>query len=258
MAARPTSTGVAPSSSSTSALAAPAGGSAPRRSPASPSPSGPRFSSAKRAEAHRKAHHSHSPEPGSPTPGPGSPSGSPQTGGQEVRITREEVESAFNFFDVSGKGILRPKDLKARLSAFYPNMTNKEYRFLISEQNFTVDTLWSLLENNNITNFDPVREAFKVYDPHGSGFVDPEVLKGIMSRMGYGEMTKEDMEVLIRTADVDGDGRISLDDFKNMLSFNKHSAAGGKSGEHGGAGARFPPPITSPITSDDSEDEGKF
>jgi len=32
----------------------------------------------------------------------------------------------------------------------------------ISEPNFTVDTLWSLLENNNITNFDPVKEAFKV------------------------------------------------------------------------------------------------
>ena len=81
---------------------------------------------------------------------------------QGIRITREEVESAFNFFDVAGRGVLRPKDLKARLSAFYPNMTNKEYRFLISEPNFTVDTLWNLLENNNITNFDPVKEAFKV------------------------------------------------------------------------------------------------
>eukprot|EP00999_Lentomonas_sp_LEN2_P002734 NODE_606_length_1330_cov_73.290108_g567_i0.p1 GENE.NODE_606_length_1330_cov_73.290108_g567_i0~~NODE_606_length_1330_cov_73.290108_g567_i0.p1 ORF type:complete len:231 (-),score=39.03 NODE_606_length_1330_cov_73.290108_g567_i0:532-1224(-) len=147
-----------------------------------------------------------------------------------IKITREEVEAAFNFFDVSGKGILRPKDLKARLSAFYPNMTNKEYRFLISEPNFTVDTLWNLLQNNNITNFDPVREAFKVYDPNDTGFVDPEVLKQIMSRMGYGEMTKEDMDVLIKTADVDNDGKISLEDFRNMLNFNKYS----KDGKDGG------------------------
>eukprot|EP01061_Rhynchopus_euleeides_P006096 TRINITY_DN15172_c0_g1_i1.p1 TRINITY_DN15172_c0_g1~~TRINITY_DN15172_c0_g1_i1.p1 ORF type:complete len:179 (+),score=89.76 TRINITY_DN15172_c0_g1_i1:210-746(+) len=141
--------------------------------------------------------------------------------GQGVRITREEVESAFAFFDVQGKGVLRPKDLKARLGAFYPQMTNKEYRFLISEPNFTVDTLWNLLDSNNITNFDPVREAFKVYDPQDSGFVDTSVLKNIMSRMGYGEMTKEDMDVLIKTADVDGDGKISLDDFRSMLQFNK-------------------------------------
>mmetsp|Transcript_82820 Transcript_82820/g.138211 ORF Transcript_82820/g.138211 Transcript_82820/m.138211 type:complete len:171 (+) Transcript_82820:22-534(+) len=141
---------------------------------------------------------------------------------QGIRITREEVESAFNFFDVAGRGVLRPKDLKARLSAFYPNMTNKEYRFLISEPNFTVDTLWNLLENNNITNFDPVKEAFKVYDPQDTGYVDSDVLRGIMSRMGYGELTKEDMEVLVKTADVDGDGKISLDDFRNMLNFNKY------------------------------------
>jgi len=100
-------------------------------------------------------------------------------------------------------------------------MTNKEYRFLISEPNFTVDTLWNLLENNSITNFDPVKEAFRVYDPNGTGYVDVDTLNQIMSRMGYGDMTKEDMEVLIKTADVDGDGRISLEDFRSMLSVNK-------------------------------------
>lgn len=93
---------------------------------------------------------------------------------------------------------------------------------MISEPNFTVDTLWNLLENNNITNFDPVKEAFKVYDPHDTGFVDNDVLRGIMSRMGYGELTKDDMDVLVKTADADGDGKISLEDFRNMLNFNKY------------------------------------
>eukprot|EP01063_Lacrimia_lanifica_P002708 TRINITY_DN1143_c0_g1_i1.p2 TRINITY_DN1143_c0_g1~~TRINITY_DN1143_c0_g1_i1.p2 ORF type:complete len:185 (+),score=93.64 TRINITY_DN1143_c0_g1_i1:57-611(+) len=149
----------------------------------------------------------------------------PKAKSQGIKITHEEVEAAFAFFDVQGKGVLRPKDLKARLGAFYPQMTNKEYRFLISEPNFTVDTLWNLLDNNTISNFDPVKEAFKVYDPQDTGYVDCDVLKTIMSRMGYGDMTKEDMEVLIRTADVDGDGRISLDDFRGMLNFNKQAEA---------------------------------
>uniref|UniRef100_A0A7S1QGK0 EF-hand domain-containing protein n=1 Tax=Neobodo designis TaxID=312471 RepID=A0A7S1QGK0_NEODS len=138
-----------------------------------------------------------------------------------VRITREEVEQAFAFFDAGKTGVLRPQHLKAKLSAFYPHMTNKEYRFLISEPNFTVDTLWALLENNTITNFDPVKEAFRVYDPNNTGFVDTTVLKEIMRNMGYGEMSKDDMDVLVKTADVDGDGRISLDDFRNMLNMNR-------------------------------------
>jgi len=166
----------------------------------------------------------------------------PKAPEQGIHLTREEVEAAFSFFDVSGKGVLRPKDLKARLSAFYPNMTNKEYRFLISEPNFTVDTLWSLLENNNITNFDPVKEAFKVYDPHDTGFVDPEVLRGIMSRMGYGDLTKEDMDVLIKTADADADGRISLEDFRNMLNFNKYPAGEESKKPAGATGSRSPDP----------------
>lgn len=33
-------------------------------------------------------------------------------------------------------------------------------------------------------------DPFQVYDPHDTGFVDSEVLRGIMSRMGYGELTK--------------------------------------------------------------------
>ena len=148
------------------------------------------------------------------------PSGTSGHGGS-IRITREEVEEAFNFFDKDGTGVLKPRDLKNRLSAFYPHMSNKEYRFLVSEPNFTVETLWNLLENNTVTNFDPVREAFRVYDPNNTGYVDRDVLATVMGRMGYGEMTPEDMQVLITTADIDGDGLISLEDFRNMLTFSK-------------------------------------
>ena len=135
------------------------------------------------------------------------------------KISRAEVEQAFAFFDKSGTGVLRPRDLKNRLSPFYPHMTNNECRFLISEPNFTVDKLWSLLENNTVTNFDPVKEAFAVYDPNHTGYVDTEVLKNIMKGLGYGsDLKPDDLEVLIRTADVDGDGKVSEADFRNMLS----------------------------------------
>ena len=56
-------------------------------------------------------------------------------------VNRKEVEEAFKYFDVSGKKKLTPKDLKKRLSVFYPNMSNKEYKFLISETTFTMYVL---------------------------------------------------------------------------------------------------------------------
>jgi Ca2+-binding EF-hand superfamily protein len=60
-----------------------------------------------------------------------------------------------------------------------------------------------------------------VYDPHETGFVDIDVLKSIFSNLGFGEITQEDMNVLVETADVDGDGKISLADFRGMVKYNK-------------------------------------
>eukprot|EP01028_Stygiella_incarcerata_P011806 TRINITY_DN68872_c0_g2_i1.p1 TRINITY_DN68872_c0_g2~~TRINITY_DN68872_c0_g2_i1.p1 ORF type:complete len:276 (-),score=98.42 TRINITY_DN68872_c0_g2_i1:48-875(-) len=138
-----------------------------------------------------------------------------------LEIDYEEVKEAFEFFDSAGKGVIRPKDLKEKLEVFYPNLTIKDYKFLIDDPNFTLDKLYELLSTNDLGHFDPVREAFKVYDPRDTGYVDPDMLRGIMSGLGHGVITEEDMNVLIKTADVDGDGRINLSDFREMLRVNR-------------------------------------
>ena len=39
---------------------------------------------------------------------------------------------------------------------------------MINEPNFTKETLEKLLADNELGQFDPVKEALKVYDPHGA------------------------------------------------------------------------------------------
>ena len=68
--------------------------------------------------------------------------------------------------------------------------------------------------------------ARQVYDPQGTGFVDHETLRSIFENLGYGEITDEDLAVLVETADADGDGKISLDDFRGML--DEQGAAAGR------------------------------
>jgi hypothetical protein len=36
---------------------------------------------------------------------------------------------------------------------------------------------------------------FQVYDPHDTGYVDMEVLKGIFVNLGFGEMSHDDVQV---------------------------------------------------------------
>lgn len=58
--------------------------------------------------------------------------------GKKKWIDKKEVETAFRFFDINNKQKISHKDLKRRLQVFYPHMSNKEFKFLIPEQSFTV------------------------------------------------------------------------------------------------------------------------
>ena len=141
-------------------------------------------------------------------------------------IDDEELDAAFEFFDVDKTGTITAANLKDRLGAFYKNLPQKEIKLLLGNGKFTKETLRQLLMNNDLGAYDPTREAFKAYDPNGTGYVDTETLRTIFSSLGYGEITDDDLAVLVETADVDNDGRVSLEDFRKMLKFDKGAADG--------------------------------
>merc|ERR1711988_1637331 len=131
-----------------------------------------------------------------------------------IPVDPDEIKAAFEFFDVNKKGKLNAADLKTRCSIFYKTMTPKDYKLLVGDSGeITLKQLTKLLVQNELEDYDPVKEAFKVYDP--------EILRNIFQSLDYGEITDEDLQVLIQAADVDGDGKISLEDFRGMLKFNK-------------------------------------
>ncbi len=84
------------------------------------------------------------------------------------------------------------------MGAFYTNLPIKEYKFLMNgETELTYDDLYDLLKNNEVSNFDPVAEAFAVYDPLGTGFADNNVLKDVFKNLGFGELSDADVKVLV-------------------------------------------------------------
>merc|ERR1712166_354203 len=148
----------------------------------------------------------------------------PENSSQRVGIPvdLDEIKAAFDFFDVHKKGKLNAQDLKQRCSIFYKSMTPKDYKLLVGESGeISLKQLQRLLGQNELEEYDPVKEAFKVYDPNNTGFADPEILRNIFKQLDYGDITDEDLQVLIQAADVDGDGKINLSDFRGMLKFNK-------------------------------------
>jgi calmodulin len=60
-------------------------------------------------------------------------------------------------------------------------------------------------------------EAFKVFDKDGNGFITSHELRNIMIQLEE-DLTPEEIEEMVREADINNDGQIDLDEFVKMMS----------------------------------------
>ena len=82
-----------------------------------------------------------------------------------LKPTQEEIKLAFSFLDIDKSGQVSLANLKKRLGIFFPDMTAKEYKFLMNNRKeLTIEDLTEFLSENEIgdADFDPIAEAFKV------------------------------------------------------------------------------------------------
>lgn len=135
-----------------------------------------------------------------------------------VYVSKEDISAAFDMLDIEKNGSIHFPTLKKRLGIFFPEMTAREFRFLMNnKKEITLDDLIELIEDNDIQNYDPVAEAFKAYDPHSQGHIDIEKLKDIFRSYDMGELVDDEIDLIKRAADVDNDGLITLSDFRTLL-----------------------------------------
>lgn len=55
-----------------------------------------------------------------------------------------------------------------------------------------------------------LREAFKVFDKDGNGFISAAELRHVMTNLGE-KLTDEQVEEMIKEADIDGDGQVNYE-----------------------------------------------
>ena len=61
-----------------------------------------------------------------------------------------------------------------------------------------------------------ILEAFKVFDRDGNGFISAAELRHVMTNLGE-KLTDEEVDEMIREADIDGDGQINYEEFVKMM-----------------------------------------
>lgn len=65
-----------------------------------------------------------------------------------------------------------------------------------------------------------LKEAFSVFDKNGDGFISANELRHVMTNLGE-KLTDEEVEDMIKEADLDGDGLVNYEEFVTILTSAK-------------------------------------
>ena len=135
-----------------------------------------------------------------------------------------EVKEAFDMFDRDKDGKININELSNVMKALGYNLTEKEVSEIMGENDNDNDGKLKLEEvlflvNNRskeIDTEDELIEAFRLFDKEGKGYIGIDEIKHLLLMLGE-SMTNEEIEEIITQADLDGDGKVSYQDFAKLM-----------------------------------------
>lgn len=135
-----------------------------------------------------------------------------------------EFREAFSLFDKDGDGFVSSKELGTVMRSLGQNPTEAELQDMINEVdtdgNGTIDFPEFLtMMSRKIFDDDSdaeLKEAFKTFDSDGNGFISAAELRHVMTNLGE-KLTDEEVEEMVREADIDGDGHVNYEEFVRMM-----------------------------------------
>ncbi|XP_024951770.2 calmodulin-like protein 8 isoform X1 [Citrus sinensis] len=142
-----------------------------------------------------------------------------------------EFQEAFCMLDGDGDGCITIEELAVAIKSLDQNPTEEELRNMISEVdvngNGTIEfgEFLNLMARKMKENEaqEELKEAFKVFDKDQDGYISPNEwsfmdlqLRHVMMNIGE-KVTDEELEQMVREADLDGDGQINYEEFARMM-----------------------------------------
>ncbi|KAK6929888.1 EF-hand domain [Dillenia turbinata] len=135
-----------------------------------------------------------------------------------------EFKEAFSLFDKDGDGCITIEELATVIRSLDQNPTEEELQDMISEidtdGNGTIEFVEFLhLMAKKVKETDAeeeLKEAFKVFDKDQNGYISANELRHVMINLGE-KLTDEEVDQMIKEADLDGDGQVNFEEFVKMM-----------------------------------------
>ncbi|XP_027461685.1 calmodulin-1-like [Zalophus californianus] len=143
------------------------------------------------------------------------------------QMTEEQIaefKEAFSPFEKDGNGTITTKELGTVMRALSQNPTEAESQDMINEVdangNGTIDFPEFLTmmarKMKDIDREEEIRKAFRVFDKDGNSYISAAELCHVMTNLG--EKLTDEVDEMIREADIDGVGQVNYEEFVQMMT----------------------------------------
>jgi len=144
------------------------------------------------------------------------------------QLTNEQIEEfkeAFLLFDRDNDGFITTKELGTVMRSLGQSPTEHELQDMINEVDTdgsgTIDFPEFLQmmakKMKDIDSEEEITEAFRVFDKDGNGYISAAELRHVMTSLGE-KLTDDEVDEMIREADLNGDGQIDYEEFVKMMT----------------------------------------
>ncbi|CAF1233425.1 unnamed protein product [Adineta steineri] len=153
-----------------------------------------------------------------------------RSGSISTEIGQEQIDhirDAFAVFDKEMTGSITTEQFSKVLESFGYNVPETELTTFISQLDIDKSGTIEFEEylsfmltfiKKNVTTEENLRDAFNLFDQDGDGFINTTDLRDIMTNLGE-KITDEDIDEMIREADIDKDFKVNFYEFQRIMSF---------------------------------------
>ncbi|XP_057374906.1 troponin C-like [Daphnia carinata] len=138
------------------------------------------------------------------------------------------LKKAFAMFDHRKTGFIETNQVAAILNTMGQQFDSSELAITIEEADknktgkLSFEAFYSIAANfledeDDEAMQNELKEAFRLYDKEGNGYITTAVLREILAALDD-KLTPEDLDGIIEEIDEDGSGTIDFDEFMEMMT----------------------------------------